>query len=770
MNKKFYLFSIVCIGSQMIYSQSKLPKADKLRTDLIEYSDKVFSNGHITNLTLEDINSAIEPLQIAEIKSMNPIFSWIIPNYSNNVFQSKYRIVVAENKNDLESYISINNQDKADKKGIVWDSHEIESANNVSVKYAGDKLKPSQVYYWTVKYCDNNNNESDWSNSKSFLTAKDLQNNYSSPTYSLVKTNQTYTNEIDNGGSIFYDFGKDAYSQLTLTVTSYNDKDTLLIHLGERKQGNHVNRKPAGSTRYQQYVLPLIEGTHTYYVKIRPDSRNTGNAAIKIPSYIGEVVPFRYVEIENKNGKAKVDDLKRDIISYPFNDNAAYFECSDSVINKIWDISSYSMKATSSLGIFIDGDRERIPYEADALINQLSYYYTDNEFTLARNTHEYLINYPTWPTEWILQSVVIAWNDYLYSGDNRSLDKYYSNLKNRTLFELKDSLGFITADKKLQTPEFLESIKFKGGNIRDIVDWPSVGKGVNEDKGGETDGYIFGKYNCVVNAWHYAAIDRLLSIAKILNKENDVNILEKEKKNFRNNFNKYYFNSKQGNYRDNLDADHSSLHSNMFAALFELPKENDLNKIKDYMSTRGMACSVYGSQFLMEALFDQNMDDYALSLLKAEDDRGWKNMIDKGATITMEAWDDKYKPNQDWNHAWGAAPANIIPRKVMGIEPLEPGFKKIRIIPHLGDISHAKCKVPTIMGDIIFNVSDNNSNKFIADLELPSNTSTVFYIPCKSNNDKIYINGEKVKAKKDSSKRYYIVFLNSGKYSISNNE
>lgn len=37
-------------------------------------------------------------------------------------------------------------------------------------------------------------------------------------------------------------------------------------------------------------------------------------------------------------------------------------------------------------------------------------------------------------------------------------------------------------------------------------------------------------------------------------------------------------------------------------------------------------------------------------------------MIDQGSTITMEAWSLKAKPNQDWNHAWGAAPANLLPR------------------------------------------------------------------------------------------------------------
>ena len=43
-------------------------------------------------------------------------------------------------------------------------------------------------------------------------------------------------------------------------------------------------------------------------------------------------------------------------------------------------------------------------------------------------------------------------------------------------------------------------------------------------------------------------------------------------------------------------------------------------------------------------------------------------MVESGTTITWEAWDQKYKPNQDWNHAWGAAPANLLPRFVLGAQ------------------------------------------------------------------------------------------------------
>jgi len=44
----------------------------------------------------------------------------------------------------------------------------------------------------------------------------------------------------------------------------------------------------------------------------------------------------------------------------------------------------------------------------------------------------------------------------------------------------------------------------------------------------------------------------------------------------------------------------------------------------------------------------------------------------------------RYKPNSDWNHAWGAAPANIIPRQLWGIQPKVPGFKVVHIRPKWG--------------------------------------------------------------------------------------
>ena len=104
-------------------------------------------------------------------------------------------------------------------------------------------------------------------------------------------------------------------------------------------------------------------------------------------------------------------------------------------------------------------------------------------------------------------------------------------------------------------------------------------------------------------------------------------------------------------------------------------------------------------------------------------------IYDVGTTITSEAWDNKYKPNQDWNHAWGAAPANVIPRCLMGVQPVEPGFAKVQIRPQPGHLTSAGLDLPTIRGTIHADFSAEPNRPFILNVVLPANVKAVVYIP-----------------------------------------
>jgi alpha-L-rhamnosidase len=139
-----------------------------------------------------------------------------------------------------------------------------------------------------------------------------------------------------------------------------------------------------------------------------------------------------------------------------------------------------------------------------------------------------------------------------------------------------------------------------------------------------------------------------------------------------------------------------------------------------------MACSVYGAQYLLEALYQQADPDAALALLTSTTDRSFMNMINVGSTITLEAWDVKYKPNLDWNHAWGAAPANILPRYILGVRPLTPGFAQAVIAPQPGSLAHVEGTVATLRGPVRVVV---DTQPLTLTLTIPANMTANVAVP-----------------------------------------
>lgn len=708
-NILFTLFII--ISTSQCYAQQVAPEG--LMCDLLAYTDQQYVNGY-----------PVQPVrkfsggQYVRIANRQPAFSWAIGGAS--VQQTAYRILVS---------------DQPENQGNIWDSKKVTSAQSAGVVFAGKALQPNTTYYWMVQIWDEKDQESRFSKPAIFFTDS-VMVDYATPKYPLQKTDQ-FPVSIRKAS---IDFGKAAFGQLKLRLSAKGEGDTVTVHLGEVVNADgSINRKPGGSMRYQAYRLPLRAGTHTYQVYIRPDMRNTGAQAIKMPSYIGEVLPFRYCELEGYTGTLQATDIIRSAVNYPFNDAAASFESADTILNAVWELCKYSMKATSFAGVFVDGDRERIPYEADAYINQLGYYATDREYSLARSSHEYLLYHATWPTEWILQSVLMAYNDYLYTGDIRSARHYYTDLKAKLLMALEDSSGLISTRTGRQNPALLQSIHFNGKELRDIVDWPHTGiLGLGNEEGGETNGFIFTTHNTVVNAYYYKALRDMQVMAAVLGNKTDESMFAARAEQVKKAFRKLFWDAKRKVVLDGSGTTHASLHANMFALVFGLVEEQHRKAVGDFIRSHGMACSVYGSQFLMDAVYDAGDDQYGLSLLNSQALRSWYNMIRAGSTITMEAWDNKYKPNQDWNHAWGAVPANIIPRKLMGIEPMAPGWAACRIKPQLGDLPWAKIKVPTIKGDILA-AYEQSPGRLVMKITIPSNTTAQVVLPAKLTQQKFTV-------------------------------
>lgn len=161
-----------------------------------------------------------------------------------------------------------------------------------------------------------------------------------------------------------------------------------------------------------------------------------------------------------------------------------------------------------------------------------------------------------------------------------------------------------------------------------------------------------------------------------------------------------------------------------------------------------MACSVYGAQYLLEGLYKYNEAQYASDLITdTSGDRNWWNMIQLGSTMALEAWDVKYKPNLDWNHAWGTAPLNVITRYMWGIKPKTPGFKIAEIKPQLADLTFSNITVPTKNGVIEADFKKESDKKDIYSIDIPENLTAVFIVP--NNANKVYLNKKKVKHSKN---------------------
>ena len=548
----------------------------------------------------------------------------------------------------------------------------------------------------------------------------------------------------------FIDFGKAAFGTLVLKMKSPQN-DTILVHLGEKIIApNTIDRKPPGTIRYQQVTLSNLVPDQDNVVQIPPNKSNTSNRAVVLPDSFDVVMPFRYCELENF--KRPIDELTiyQKMYYHKFDDNKSSFTSSDITLNQIWDLCKHTIKATSFAGVYIDGDRERIPYEADAYINQLSHYSVDSEYAMARRTNEYFIDNPTWPTEWILHTILLFYADLMYTGDTSSISKNYEALKYKTLSDLERNDGLISSKSASLTDELMKKIGFKNvkDRIRDIVDWPP---GQNDtswklaDKNGERDGYEMVDINTVVNSFYYKNLKLISKIAGILGKKEDSIFYEQKSIIVRNTINEKLFDKIRGVYLDGEGSSHASLHSNMFPLAFDLVPQEHVKSVVSFVKSRGMACSVYGAQYLLEGLFKQRESEYAFLLMTDSlTDRSWWNMINVGSTLTLEAWDLKYKPNLDWNHAWGTAPANIITRYMWGIKPSRPGFSEVTIDPQLGALAFSKIKTPTINGVIHAEYKLKGDKYQLYKIDLPNNMKGNFIVP-KNEKVRIKINNKTVK-------------------------
>ncbi|PZG24046.1 hydrolase [Micromonospora craterilacus] len=410
---------------------------------------------------------------------------------------------------------------------------------------------------------------------------------------------------------------------------------------------------------------------------------------------------FRWVELVADPALDLTDAVEAAVLKLPWSDDDAAFESSDPDLDRVWQMCRYSIEATRQDVYQDTPTRERGPYEGDAIINQLSEYATQRSFALARYSTSYLVRRPTWPAEYRLQTVITAWEDYLATGDPSNLAADYDLFVERQLDESLNASGLVEKNPGSSSQ-----------SNADLVDWPTTNR----------DGYVFTRVNTVINAWQYAAFEALSRIAGVLGRAADAQRYTELAARLRAAVNDQLLDRSAGAYRDGVGTAHQAQHATAFPLALGVPEDGDVRALGDWLATRGMRVSVYGAQFLLEALYRAGLGHAAHGLLTSREQFSWLHMMDDlGATIVMEAWDPSIKSNTTFSHAWGSAPANIVPRFVAGVRPLAPGAREVLIAPQPGPLDWLRAKVPTIRGPIEVALDRRDGFRLVVDL--PANVT-----------------------------------------------
>ena len=94
------------------------------------------------------------------IDKMHPQLSWKLPDSRKGIMQSAYEILVASSLANLDKNI-----------GDIWSTGKVGSDQSLFIPFEGDQLNSRNIYFWKVKYWDNEGSESTFSSPASWEMA-----------------------------------------------------------------------------------------------------------------------------------------------------------------------------------------------------------------------------------------------------------------------------------------------------------------------------------------------------------------------------------------------------------------------------------------------------------------------------------------------------------------------------------------------------------------------------------------------------------------------
>jgi len=420
---------------------------------------------------------------------------------------------------------------------------------------------------------------------------------------------------------------------------------------------------------------------------------------------------FRYLEIRinTKDDPLIIDDVSNYFTGYPFTLNASFEADDNHQLEQILDIG-WRTARSCAMETYMDCPYyEQLQYIGDTRIQALVSLYNSGDDRLVRNAINQmdhsriaegitLSRHPSYSPQQIptfsLWYIGMLHDYWMYRGDSAFIRDKLQGMRNVLWFFSK----YEGTDGSLHNPPYWE-----------FTDWVHDRKGWNGGTG------PIGKdgSSSLLDLQLLWAYQIAISLESQLGSAANALAYKQKASRLMQTIKRNYWNADRKLFADTREKDVYSQHANTLAILTGVISGNEAKAMAGkLLSDSSLApASIYFQYYLNQALIKAGFgNDYLKWLDK------WRENISMGLTTWAEI--SEIDQARSDCHAWGASPNIEFYRTVLGIDSDAPGFKRIKIEPHLGTLKNLNGKIPHPNGVISVRYEHIN-NKLKARIELP---------------------------------------------------
>lgn len=420
----------------------------------------------------------------------------------------------------------------------------------------------------------------------------------------------------------------------------------------------------------------------------------------------GRHTSFKTLRFSGITGTPEAKDFVA-VVAHTKAEVAGSFECSNKLLNDIFEMSERSARQNVQQGIIsVDANREQSPWSADSHNIGIGLLYNHrNTLVLDKILRDYageqmpdgrfwacspspIYEIPEWSMHWPL----MLWEQYLFTGDTQPLTDLWPNLVKWMAW----------AESHTQSSGLLDA---PGWRVADYAG------GIMENDG----------QNIALNAFYFGNLRVAHEIATVLGHTKEADTYQKRAASLKSAINSQLFDGTS--YLTKLGGSQRIALGTAFSFRFGLVPEESRNQVTAWLREQPVHVGGYGGYTYYRGAYEAG----GLGDLMVSDLIRYQYMLAGNRTI----WESFGRPSPDneTNHAWTAYPAEIFPRCIAGISPTGPAFSTFSIKPETRGLTFALATVPSVRGDIRSRWEKASSTELHLDCTIPANTTALVHLP-----------------------------------------